>query len=115
MFGLRNFLYLDPQPRSDGTSALWEIGKDLYALGLRVLFAANEESTDSATQTVNGCSREHFDGLGFDAFADKLCGVVGDLHDNVWSHGKSTGFSMAQKWKMPCSTHETRGLESKNS
>ena len=22
--------------------------------------------------------------------------VIGELHDNVWSHGKSTGFSMAQ-------------------
>ncbi|MDO9316599.1 MAG: hypothetical protein Q7V56_00160 [Gammaproteobacteria bacterium] len=27
--------------------------------------------------------------------------VVGELHDNVWSHGKSTGFSMAQKFKVP--------------
>ncbi|PZN70809.1 MAG: hypothetical protein DM484_27845 [Candidatus Methylumidiphilus alinenensis] len=66
----------------------------------------NEESTDSATQTVNGCIRNHFAGLGFDAFTDKLCGVVGDLHDNVWSHGKSTGFSMAQKWKKPRSTND---------
>ncbi len=27
--------------------------------------------------------------------------VVGELHDNVWAHGKATGFSMAQKYKVP--------------
>lgn len=27
-----------------------------------------------------------------------LYSVIGELHDNVWSHGKSTGFSMAQSY-----------------
>lgn len=162
MFGLSNFLGLDPGPRNDGTSALWQIGKDFYAPGFWVSFAAkarnegirhqqirfsdakgrgyseamklqmvldgvddypnarrnegqnysplvlleNEESTDSATQTVNGCIRTHFAGLGFNEFTNRLCEVVGDLHDNVWSHGKSTGFSMAQKWHKPRSDND---------
>lgn len=55
--------------------------------------------TDRATTDVNGCIRELCSGLGVDGFTSVLCEVVGDLHDNVWSHGKSTGFSMAQRWK----------------
>ncbi|MFM8331584.1 MAG: hypothetical protein ACKN9T_07835 [Candidatus Methylumidiphilus sp.] len=59
----------------------------------------SDVSTDDATRTVNGCIRHFCIGLGVDLFANSFCKVVGDLHDNVWSHGKSTGFSMAQKWK----------------
>lgn len=61
----------------------------------------SSEATDEATWNVNGCIRELCSGLGVDRFEKKLCEVVGDLHDNIWSHGKSTGFSMAQRWKKP--------------
>ncbi|QFY44639.1 hypothetical protein F6R98_20065 [Candidatus Methylospira mobilis] len=63
----------------------------------------NAESTDGATQTINACIRNLCSGLSVDEFSNSLCEVVGDLHDNVWSHGKSTGFSMAQRWKKPYS------------
>lgn len=67
--------------------------------GLVLLESA--ESTDAATGRVNGCIRSVFDGAHLDRFVQDLQEVVGDLHDNVWSHGKSTGFSMAQKWRNP--------------
>ncbi len=62
---------------------------------------ANEESVDTATAQINGCLR----GLAQEdatspGLAD-LLQVVGELHDNVWSHGKASGFSMAQKWMSP--------------
>lgn len=65
--------------------------------GLVLLHSA--ESTDAATANVNGCIRHIFAGAQLDRFVQDLQEVVGDLHDNVWSHGKSTGFSMAQKWR----------------
>jgi len=57
------------------------------------------DGTDKATSTINSCIRYLFDSQDISDFVKDLCDVVGDLHDNVWSHGKSTGFSMAQKWK----------------
>lgn len=62
--------------------------------------------TDKATDTINNCIRYLFDNPDISGFVKDLCDVVGDLHDNVWSHGKSTGFSMAQKWKKPYATSE---------
>ncbi len=59
----------------------------------------NAETTDAATESVNGCIRHIFAGSDLDRFVQDLQEVVGDLHDNVWSHGKSTGFSMAQRWR----------------
>jgi len=57
------------------------------------------ESTESATSAINGCIR-NFVGVELPKnFVEMLCDVVGDLHDNVWAHGKASGFSMAQKWK----------------
>lgn len=59
------------------------------------------ESVDLATDTINSCIRKlagrnvHSEGV------TELCFVVGELHDNVWSHGNSTGFSMAQRSKVP--------------
>lgn len=64
------------------------------------------EATDQATNVVNSCIRTICEGLEVDKFAGDLCEVVGDLHDNVWSHGKSTGFSMAQCWKKPYCENE---------
>lgn len=64
--------------------------------GLVLLESA--ETTDKASERVNGCIRHIFAGADLDRFVQDLTEVVGDLHDNVWSHGLSTGFSMAQKW-----------------
>jgi hypothetical protein len=57
------------------------------------------EATEAATSAINGCIRNS---LGSDLpkpFVELFCDVVGDLHDNVWSHGKASGFSIAQRWK----------------
>lgn len=59
----------------------------------------NPETTDTATSAINGCIRNS---LGSDLpkpFVDMFCDVVGDLHENVWAHGKASGFSIAQRWK----------------
>lgn len=59
----------------------------------------NPEITDSATSTINGCIRNS---LGRDLpkpFVELLCEVIGDLHTNVWAHGKASGFSVAQRWR----------------
>jgi len=55
--------------------------------------------TDLATSAINNCLRRlaEPDSPGI----IELTNVVGELHDNVWSHGQSTGFSMAQKTKIP--------------
>ncbi|MDR5758202.1 hypothetical protein [Caballeronia sp. LZ035] len=65
--------------------------------GLVLLKSA--ETTDQASERVNDCIRHIFAAKGLDQFVHDLAEVVGDLHDNVWSHGKSTGFSMAQTWR----------------
>lgn len=55
------------------------------------------ETTDAANTSVAGCVRHLFkDHADLAPFSTDLIEVIGDLHDNVWSHGKSTGFSMAQ-------------------
>ncbi|MBN3506533.1 hypothetical protein [Burkholderia cenocepacia] len=68
-----------------------------YYSGLVPLESA--ETTDAATACVNGCIRHIFADAQLGRFVQDLQEVVGDLHDNVWSHGKSTGFSMAQRWR----------------
>lgn len=57
-----------------------------------------EEKTNEATRDIASCIRTWFRGGELETFAAELCDVVGDLHDNVWSHAKSPGISMAQKW-----------------
>lgn len=58
----------------------------------------NVEAVDVATGSINSCVRQL-------TFPDRdprdcpkgltdLTHVIGELHDNVWSHGKSTGFSL---------------------
>ena len=59
------------------------------------------EATDQANADVNNCIRRLVPEEELEAFVGDLCEVVGELHDNVWSHGGSTGFSMAQRWKKP--------------
>lgn len=61
---------------------------------------------DLANTTINNCLRELVGHERSEGIAG-LSRVVGELHDNVWSHGKSTGFSMAQRTKVP----NTKGLD----
>lgn len=59
----------------------------------------NPDTTDTATSTINGCIRNSLGGDLPKPFVAMLCDVVGDLHENVWAHGKASGFSVAQRWK----------------
>ncbi len=58
----------------------------------------NPEVTDVATSRINSCIRQFMGNDLPHTFVARLCEVVGDLHENVWAHGRSSGFSMAQKW-----------------
>ncbi len=58
------------------------------------------EHVDKATTEIGSCIKSmlnntHSVGL------ERLIEVIGEVHDNVWSHGKSTGFSMAQIYTDP--------------
>lgn len=57
------------------------------------------DETNKANSAIISCIRYLFQDTQQSDFINDLSSVIGDLHDNVWSHGKSTGFSMAQKWK----------------
>jgi hypothetical protein len=59
----------------------------------------DEYAVDLATTSVNGCMRQMLSAIVRDDFLAYLCRVVGELHDNVWSHGKAPGFSLAQTYK----------------
>lgn len=59
---------------------------------------ASANDVDNATSTINSCIR-HF--AGNNPNMSLLYKVVGELHDNVCSHGLKTGFSLAQKTKIP--------------
>lgn len=61
----------------------------------------SREQTDGATGEINQCIRGLFSEAQYAEFVSSICELVGDLLDNVWAHGKSTGFSMAQKWRDP--------------
>jgi hypothetical protein len=69
------------------------------------------EATDSATRSINQCLRQFIGEQFPDRFVRQLCDVVGDLHDNVWSHGEGSGFSMAQRWNVPRSEGQDEYLE----
>jgi hypothetical protein len=58
----------------------------------------NPDNTNKAASVINSCIREIFPADELKSFVIDLCDVVGELHDNVWSHGESTGLSMAQTW-----------------
>jgi hypothetical protein len=61
----------------------------------------SREETDGAASEINQCIRGLFGEPQYGEFVSSICELVGDLLDNVWAHGKSTGFSMAQKWPDP--------------
>lgn len=56
---------------------------------------------NTATTTINGCIRSLLGNNNPTNGISLLFNVVGELNDNVWSHGKSTGYSMAQKTFVP--------------
>ncbi len=58
----------------------------------------SQEQTDAAVSEINSCIRGLFSEPKYREFSASMCELVGDLLDNVWAHGKDTGFSMAQKW-----------------
>ncbi len=65
---------------------------------------ASQDDVDQATAQINGCLRDYASNGSEDysrspAFKE-LTHVVGEMHDNVWSHGLNTGFSVAQKQKL---------------
>lgn len=62
---------------------------------------ADRDDVDKATADVTGCVRAQFSKDELKPFVAELCDVIGDLHDNVWSHGESTGISAAQRWHKP--------------
>ena len=62
---------------------------------------ASQDAVETATAQINGCLRAYASTDAGDysrspAFKE-LTHVVGELHDNVWSHGLNTGFSVAQR------------------
>jgi len=63
---------------------------------------SSRDAVDDATQQINSCLRQmaassdNFDYRESAAFRE-LMHVVGELHDNVWSHGLDCGFSAAQR------------------
>lgn len=62
------------------------------------------DSVDDATTAISSCIRTLACGRNNEQRPEgisALTQVVGELHDNVWSHGFSTGFSFAQKWAVP--------------
>ncbi|KTB95893.1 hypothetical protein [Pseudomonas syringae] len=62
---------------------------------------ASQDDVDKATAQINSCLRSFAKSGPVDygrspAFKE-LTHVVGEMHDNVWSHGLNTGFSIAQR------------------
>jgi hypothetical protein len=62
---------------------------------------ASQDDVDKATAQINSCLRSFArsgpeDYVSSPAFKE-LTHVVGEMHDNVWSHGLNTGFSVAQR------------------
>ncbi len=53
--------------------------------------------TDSATSTINSCIYRLLKNNS--SYVNELCEVIGELHDNVWSHGQGLGFSIAQYYQ----------------
>lgn len=65
----------------------------------------SRDAVDSGTGQINSCLRAMANSASVNyaqspVFAE-LQAVVGELHDNVWSHGMNSGFSTAQRRKCP--------------
>ncbi|MCF7531997.1 hypothetical protein [Pseudomonas petrae] len=62
---------------------------------------ASQDDVDKATAQINSCLRAYASygaaDYGRSPAFKELTHVVGEMHDNVWSHGLNTGFSVAQR------------------
>ncbi|GAC1030271.1 hypothetical protein thsps21_10980 [Pseudomonas sp. No.21] len=65
---------------------------------------ASQDDVDQATAQINGCLRDYASNgpanYSLSPAFKELTHVVGEMHDNVWSHGLNMGFSVAQKQKL---------------
>lgn len=83
--------------------ALWNIPCINYRHNIGSTYSVltlldNEEATDSANTQIISCISNfttNYQSEGLNSLKE----VIGEVHDNVWSHGKSTGFSMTQLYK----------------
>ncbi|ATD64319.1 hypothetical protein CGZ65_01430 [Neisseria weixii] len=83
--------------------ALWNIPCTNYRHNIGSTYSVltlldNEEATDSANTQIISCISNfttNYQSEGLNSLKE----VIGEVHDNVWSHGKSTGFSMTQLYK----------------
>ncbi|MEZ9133072.1 hypothetical protein AB4308_09470, partial [Vibrio breoganii] len=94
-----------------GRKAPYQVGNGQYYTPITQLLSV--ESTDDVTASINSCLR-HFTGYTDGDIPEglaKLTHVVGELLDNVWSHGFSTGFAMAQKTAVPYTDRKDFYLE----
>lgn len=71
---------------------------------------ASQDQVDQATAQINSCLRA-FASSGDQDYSrspafKELTHVVGEMHDNVWSHGLNTGFSVAQRQKIARKSNE---------
>lgn len=69
------------------------------------------DQTNRSYSEISSCIRRLFPEEEMHRFVTDLCDVVGDMLDNVWSHGESTGISMAQKWNKPRSDGKVQHIE----
>lgn len=73
------------------------------------------DAVDIATTSINNCVRQlTFPGRApgdYPKGLTDLTHVIGELHDNVWSHGKSSGFSFAQRSAVPYTQRREHYLE----
>lgn len=100
-------------------AALW--GEDRYGdarqnVGVNYSMVTpliNVEAVDIATTSINSCIRTLAfpNGGPYPEGITDLMHVVGELHDNVWSHGRATGFSFAQKWAVPYTDRREHYIE----
>lgn len=65
----------------------------------------SSDQVDDATSTINSCLSYFTQSSTVQGVRD-LKHVVGELHDNVWAHGLASGFSMAQRSKVPYSKED---------
>lgn len=61
-----------------------------------IVHLCSAESVNEATSQINDCIRNMVNAELVPALGP-LFSVIGELHDNVWSHGLNSGFSTAQK------------------
>ena len=59
----------------------------------------SKHDVNMASSMINGSIRHQCGEITGHPGVVGLCNIVGELHDNVWSHGQSTGFSLSQAYQ----------------